>query len=226
LAIPATRALGVGLVLFFHVAVWWLFPIGIFPWLMILGATLFLSPDWPRRFLGSAAFAGVGTPRPLGRVGLWGFVGCMSLLLLVPGRFVLYEGPVAWTERGYRFAWRVLLNEKTGQADFRVEAKDGSARWRVRAADELALFQHQQMRTQPDLIVQYARHLRARFASDGHDVAVYVDSFASLNGRPSQRMVRGDVDLAGPLPEDWIVPLMPDPRPDAPRPPDASGTSD
>lgn len=208
LLVRRTRPLGVGLVAFFHVVVWWLFPIGIFPWLMILGVTLFFEPDWPRRFL-PAPWLGprAGSERPMAPGPSAAFVAVLTVLALFPARFLLYDGPVAWTEQGYRFAWRVLLNEKTGQVDFRVEEKDGPGRWRVRPSDELALFQHQQMRTQPDLIVQYARHLQRRFAEQGHDVAVYVDSYASLNGRPSQRMVRPDVDLTGPLPDGWLVPL-------------------
>lgn len=38
----------------FHLATWLLFPkLGIFPWLMIAGATVFLRPDWPLLFLRS-----------------------------------------------------------------------------------------------------------------------------------------------------------------------------
>ena len=35
----------------FHVCTWVLFPIGVFPWLMIGVATVFFEPDWPRRLL-------------------------------------------------------------------------------------------------------------------------------------------------------------------------------
>ncbi|MBM9579255.1 HTTM domain-containing protein [Leptospira sp. 201903070] len=42
-----TRALGYSLVLIFHFLTWKLFPIGMFPWVMILNATLFFSPSWP-----------------------------------------------------------------------------------------------------------------------------------------------------------------------------------
>ena len=33
----------------FHVATWVLFPIGVFPWLMIGVTTMFFEPDWPER---------------------------------------------------------------------------------------------------------------------------------------------------------------------------------
>lgn len=42
-----TRMLGYSLVIIFHFLTWKLFPIGMFPWVMILNATLFFSPTWP-----------------------------------------------------------------------------------------------------------------------------------------------------------------------------------
>ncbi|EMO46357.1 HTTM domain-containing protein [Leptospira santarosai] len=42
-----TRMFGYSLVLIFHFLTWKLFPIGMFPWVMILNATLFFSPTWP-----------------------------------------------------------------------------------------------------------------------------------------------------------------------------------
>jgi vitamin K-dependent gamma-carboxylase len=35
----------------FHLVVWCLFPIGVFSWVMIGAATIFLAPDWPRGLL-------------------------------------------------------------------------------------------------------------------------------------------------------------------------------
>jgi hypothetical protein len=41
----------------------------------------------------------------------------------------------------------------------------------------------------------------------GHaGVEVRADAFLALNGRPHQRLLRPDVNLAGPLPSDWILP--------------------
>ncbi|XDD49798.1 HTTM domain-containing protein [Leptospira sp. WS92.C1] len=42
-----TRAFGYSLVLIFHFLTWKLFPIGMFPWIMILNTTLFFSTTWP-----------------------------------------------------------------------------------------------------------------------------------------------------------------------------------
>jgi hypothetical protein len=132
-------------------------------------------------------------------------------IALFPARFLLWGTDPSWTERGHRFTWRVLLNEKTGFVEYRVVERSTGRTWRTTGADELTPLQHAQLRTQPDLIRDYALMLAARHAAEGRDVAVYVDSFASLNGRPSQRLVRGDVDLTQGWAEleaaEWIVGL-------------------
>jgi hypothetical protein len=38
-------------------------------------------------------------------------------------------------------------------------------------------------------------------------VEVRAESFATLNGRPAQRLIDPHVNLAGPLPPNWILPL-------------------
>ncbi|QCO34298.1 HTTM domain-containing protein [Leptospira interrogans] len=41
------RVFGYSLIIIFHFLTWKLFPIGMFPWIMILNSTLFFSPTWP-----------------------------------------------------------------------------------------------------------------------------------------------------------------------------------
>ena len=49
-----TRTAGFAAALTFHLINSRLFDIGIFPWLMIVGTTVFFEPDWPRRMIGAA----------------------------------------------------------------------------------------------------------------------------------------------------------------------------
>lgn len=250
LLVPRTRALGLVLVVGFHVAVGLLFPIGIFPLLMMASATLFLDPSWPRALGGRVprwrssrtadppqhappehdhrnapaqhdAHAPRVAARPLGVPATLLWTLLVTLMLAFPARFLVYGERVSWTdvnwtERGYRFAWRVLLNEKTGLVDFRVVEHGTGRVWRVMPRAELSPLQDTQMRTQPDLIRDYALHLQRVHRREGRDVAVYADSWASLNGRPTQRMIRGEVDLTQPLAaleeQHWIVPLGADAR--------------
>jgi vitamin K-dependent gamma-carboxylase len=232
-------------VVLFHVTVWLLFPIGIFSWVMIACTTIFFDPSWPRRlysrwFSGGtrgltrternplgAAHAGAlglaasthGTARPLGALGAALFAGYLLVQLLVPLRYLAYPGDVLWTQQGFRFAWRVMLIEKTGSVEYRVAATPprGPAvaprcAFVVRPASELTPLQYRMMSTEPDMIHEYALELAARYRGRGYtDVRVYADAWAALNGRPSQRLVEPDVDLAAERlsiwPKLWIVPL-------------------
>lgn len=225
-----TRPLAFFSVIVFHVLTWALFPIGVFPWLMIASATLFLAHDWPQTALdwlhqraGHAAKANAArrsAPTPPNaplhlphRV-----VGALLALHLVaqltlPARPLLYPGNTRWTEEGYRFGWRVMLIEKVGMVEFEVVSLTPPRRWRVYPRDALTPLQVKTMSTQPDMILQYAHHIAALARADGHrDVRVYAHAWATFNGRPSQRLIDPKADLAAEprgslMPRPWILPL-------------------
>lgn len=208
-------AYAVGLV--FHVSVWLLFPIGVFSWVMIVSTTIFFDPGWPRRWLrlppqGPAAAASGAQGRL--RRGSFGVAGAYLLLqILIPLRFVLYPGDVNWHEQGFRFAWRVMLVEKAGQVEFTVLSGADDRRYVVYPRELLTPLQYKMMSTQPDMIQQFARHVRQTFEAQDHErVRVYADAWASLNGRPRQRLIDPTVDLASEpwslWPKRWIVPLQ------------------
>ncbi len=210
---PRTRSAGVLLLIAFHLSVGVLFPIGLFPWLMVLGASVLLPPDWPRAWMGwmgrrLGCWKSKRTLPALKMGPLLVLFSVVTLLSLIPARGLLSPGNSAWTERGYRFSWKVMLNEKTGLVEYRV-LQDGRS-WTVYPAQELGPIQTAQLRTQPDLIRDYALHLALRH---GAGAQVYAESWASLNGRPTQRLVRPSVDLTQPLrtleAQDWITPLQP-----------------
>lgn len=118
-----------------------------------------------------------------------------------------------WHEQGFRFAWRVMLVEKAGQVEFTVLTGDDDRRYVVYPRELLTPLQYKMMSTQPDMIQQFARHLKQTYQARGHErVRVYADAWASLNGRPRQRLVDPSVDLASEpwslTPKRWIVPLQ------------------
>ncbi|WIG98846.1 HTTM domain-containing protein [Myxococcus sp. SDU36] len=227
LLLRRTRALAYTAVVAFHLVTGVLFPIGMFPWVMMISATLFFSPRWPAR--GARA---LGLPRlrgflsgfgrtalqPAGRGALprWGRA-LLAVWLLVqvglPLRFVLYPGNTRWTEEGFRFAWRVMLIEKTGLVLYDVTEPSTGRRWTVSPREELTPLQVKALSTQPDLILQYAQVLARRYEAElGSPVEVRADAWASMNGRPAQRLIDPAVDLArqhdGFAPKRWILPLQ------------------
>jgi hypothetical protein len=209
-----TRVVGCCLVAGFHTVTGALFPIGIFPWLMSAAATTLLAPSWPRALLERCAAWWARGPRASAPVG-WRAPRWVPLVLgahlavqlALPLRQYVVAGPSAWTADGFNFAWNVMVAEKSGTVSFRARDRRTGQTERVDPRDFLAGFQATAMAQDPDLVRQGALVVAERFRQKGRDVAVYADAVASLNGRPSRRLVDPDVDLTGPLPPSWIAPL-------------------
>jgi len=216
LSLRATRPWAYAAAIVFHGLTAWLFPIGMFPWIMLAAALIFFPAAWHERWqrvlgdllgrmvpLRAAVLVGASGPRTAGwrrrlrplvfaGIGLW-----FALQVALPLRYLLYPGSLFWTESGYRFSWRVMLMEKAGYASFRVQ-EAGSARYEVvRPSDYLTPNQEKMMATQPDMILQFARHLAEVYRERGlTDPAVYADVWVSLNGRGSRVYVYPNIDLS------------------------------
>ena len=218
-----TRVLAFIFVVFFHLFTRVLFPIGMFPYLMIVAALIFFDTKQLRpitaiisRMYGLASKrimqirvtpSTKGTKLSIGIVTLF-----LGLQLLMPWRYLWYPGELFWTEEGYRFSWRVMLMEKAGAANFKIVNGKTGAFFYVDNSDFLTSFQEKQMSFQPDFILEYAHYLGDHFTSQKHqNVEVYVDCFVALNGRLSERYIDPSVDLYK-LKEsfkhkNWIIPF-------------------
>ena len=208
----------------FHIGTWALFPrLGVFPWLMIGTATVFFAPDWARqayRRVMRRDVAGDGAQVAAGESGLpmwarglgFGALGLFALAqVALPLRHFAYPGNVRWNENGYRFAWRVMLTEKAGFAQFRVHHAGSGRSWVESPHDYLTPLQVERMSFQPDMIRQTARIIADDFAARGYEgVAVKADAYVAFNGRARQRLIDPDVDLAresgGPGSKAWVMP--------------------
>lgn len=218
-----TRLMGFVLVVVFHVLTRILFPIGMFPYIMIASSLIFFSSSFHERWLdGLMRLLSIPEealdrhnfsfwPRGWERIYKFFLIGFVIVQLIVPFRHLLYPGTLFWTEEGYRFSWRVMLMDKAGSATFKVVDSIAGSSFVVRNEDFLTPLQEKQMATQPDFILEYAHFLRDHFSSQGHqNIQLFVDSFVSLNGRPIQRLVDPDEDLAshgrGWQHKTWILP--------------------
>jgi hypothetical protein len=221
LLVRTTRPFAFAAALFFHLAIWLLFPVGVFSFVMLLAISVFFAPNWPRRWLARfIRLTPIAEQNAGSRPAAWVVAlaaAYVAVQVMVPLRFVLYPGPVNWTEQGFRFAWRVMLVEKAGQVEFDVTTASPSGRFRVFPRSDLTSLQLRQMATQPDMIADYARHLRERYEARGYrGVRVFADAWVSFNGRRSQRLIDRNTDLAA-LPRSfahkpWILPLEADGR--------------
>jgi vitamin K-dependent gamma-carboxylase len=217
-------------VIVFHALTRILFPIGMFPVIMVLSALVFFSPSWPRsllRVLGRASAGGdtpqpAAQPRPLHAGWLVAAAVYCALQVAWPLRCFAYGGDVRWHEQGMRFSWRVMVREKNGSVTFHVRQKRTGRVWQVSPHRYLTRLQEREMATQPDLILQFAHFLRDDFERRGlGPVAVTVDAQASLNGRRMKRLIDPQADLAsledGLWPAHYILPA-PTERPPQIRP--------
>ncbi|GAB3320984.1 HTTM domain-containing protein [Larkinella ripae] len=218
-----TRPYAYVAVVLFHVLTAVLFPIGMFPYIMIVAALIFFPAGFHQRllarlsgllrlpdFLSSAQKPLVYSPlknRFLAALLLFFFI----LQLIVPFRYLLYPNELFWSEEGYRFSWRVMLMEKMGNVQFRVV--DESGRYAiVNNEQHLTVLQEKMMATQPDMLLQFAHYLRDYYARQGfRNPKVYADTYVSLNGRLGKPYIDPNVNLAQETdsfrPKKWILPF-------------------
>lgn len=216
-----------GVLVVFHLTTALLFPaLGMFPWIMIGVATIFLLPDWPLRLFRRVrrqpsppasppefSQSSTGTVHRNWRTGVAFAAAALFLViqLLIPLRHYAYSGNVRWTEEGYLLAWRMMLTEKTGQVVYRVSELNESGERLVYPGEYLTPGQVERMAYQPDLILATAHLIRDDFAAKdyGH-VQVRADAHVSYNGRPAARLIDPTIDLAAIQPgiglKPWIMP--------------------
>ncbi|XP_031567845.1 vitamin K-dependent gamma-carboxylase-like [Actinia tenebrosa] len=234
LLIPKLRPVGILFTFFFHLSNHFLFKIGTFPWVMIGTNFIFLdaetlpnlikiiqmrlcykqksnkikNPEQPET---TPTKRSLRMSKPL---------KCFLLMyvviqVLVPFRHWLYPGNVNWTLEGHQFSWRMMLNEENVIMRINIigEGKqDVFDPYQMR----ITVRQIKRMLTDPELVVQLVRHIKQNYVKprDHNDVAIKVDMWKMLNGRPYQRYIDSDVDLTAVNQDSfsyhWLVPQMSD----------------
>lgn len=225
LAWRKSRWLAFAAVIAFHVMTAILFPfIGLFPYIMILNALVFFDGESHRRaqdWISKRIFRSrkISAEPKTWTLGKWKGKMVLGLLALhfvlqtaLPFRYLLYPGNLFWTEEGYRFSWRVMLIEKAGTAFFYVGEKGTGKELEVDNAEFLSPNQEKMMATQPDMILQYARHLREVYAGRGvKEPIVRAEIYVTLNGSGSRPFVDSELNLAqekeGWAHKAWILPF-------------------
>lgn len=205
----------------FHLSNAMIFSIGIFPWMTLCATTLFFAPDWPRRWLALVAGNLQADPAPR-QIRLALDIPLLLLLgmflaynVVMPMRPLVYPGPVAWTEEGHRFSWRMKLRDKEARVEFQVLDPETGKTWQVNPAIWLTLRQFRKMPNRPDMILQFAHHLD-RVWQEKFRVAnpvVTAQTECSLNYRSPVELIDPERDLSA-VPRslqsaDWILPLDP-----------------
>ena len=215
----------------FHFITWLMFPIGMFPWVMMVFTWVFFPIAFHRKLIDRIRkmFSGnkirlveksLTSIHSSSKTSVSSFLNSLIPLVLVvffavqlflPLRHFLYPGNLFWTEQGYRFSWRVMLMEKNGFAQFKVSDPETGKQWEIHNTHYLTPQQEKMMSTQPDLLLQFAHILDNEFQSIGvANPIVTVDVQVSLNGRRSRPFINPNVDLSSLSdswsPKTWILP--------------------
>lgn len=215
-----TRVLGYIFVLAFNLTNAQLFSIGVFPWFMIAGSTIFFEPDWPEtllRKIGCTFSRSQHHPQSFGSLFMKQCTTAFILMFVLfqsifPFRHLLYPGVVHWTEEGHRWAWHMKLRSKDAKGYFVVRDPVSKRVWEVDPDDHLTTRQERKMMTRPYLILYFAHYLDDLFRDNGYeDVEVYAHIHARLNDRKMQPFTDSTVDLSKEKhtlgSRHWIVPL-------------------
>jgi hypothetical protein len=216
-----TRPWAYASVIVFHVITGMLFQIGIFPLVMMTTTLIFFSDAFQRKLLrlvNQNISATCAYEKPLTYVTrktktAYALLAAhFTFQLMFPWRFMLYPGKLFWTEQAYRFGWRVMLMEKAGTATFYVQDARTGKEGIVVNSEFLNQHQEKQMAFQPDMILQFAHHLKAWY--EQHDVPVQkirAEVYVTLNGKPSRLYIDPQVDLTqlhdSWKHKNWILPL-------------------
>lgn len=222
-----TRKIAYVFVIVFHILTWLLFPIGVFPWVMIFSTLIFFPAGFHDKWLNLLKkvfhWKNKASNIPVSKSKI--VITCISVFLAVqlilPFRYLLYPDNLFWHEEGFRFSWRVMLMEKKGYATFYVEDRTSKKSIEITNSDYLSPQQIDQMSRQPDMILQFAHFLGEKyrdtilhFGSKSVHLShpkVSADVYVTLNSRPSQHFVSRETDL---MQEEynlkhrtWILPL-------------------
>ena len=225
------RIYGYVIVVVFHILTSIMFPIGVFPLVMIVATLIFFSDQFHQNvlsFLGKKNTSisiknkednqGNKVDKLIKAV----LISFFILQLLIPFRYLLYPGKLFWTEQGYRFSWRVMLIEKAGYAQFYIHEPKMKRKMLIETRNFLTPQQEKMMSTQPDMILQFAHYISSEFKDStiletngeiiklGNKPKITAEVKVSLFNKGSKDFINQNTNLSienrGFMNKEWILP--------------------
>ncbi|WP_299433009.1 HTTM domain-containing protein [uncultured Aquimarina sp.] len=185
--------------IFFHLFNSIVFQIGIFPYMSLAFTVFFFSKErihhifMPKKEFYASNQLIVPSYRKflIPALTIW-FV----IQLALPIRHWFIPGDVLWTEEGHKLSWRMMLRGRSGFTNFYIEHPDNpDKRLKVDKTKYLSKKQLRLVNTKPDAIWQFAQFLKEEHLKDGKEIAIYVTSRVSVNGKKAKVLIDPDVDL-------------------------------
>lgn len=204
--------------IFFHLFNSFIFQVGIFPYLSLGFCLFFYDPKTIQKlFLKKKPYyeaKEIIIPK-FNRIIATVVIIYFSIQIALPLRHHFIKDDVLWTEEGHRLSWRMMLRSKTGYAKYKVLDTESNIYIPINLDNYLTKKQQRGATTKPDVIWQFAQHLKHQFENKGKTVKVFADIKVSVNGRPPQPLINPEVDLASVLWQPfshatWILPSKQD----------------
>ena len=201
-----TRWWAFGLVIIFHAINKWIFDIGIFHYLGIASLILFMDPDQPRvminkirnRFrLPALRIKLTEDLKPTPPQAYYLIIIYLISQIIIPLRHLLYPGRKNWTHEGYRFAWNIKADDSGGYVRYFITDPRTQQTFQANPFEDITWHQMSMMSTQPDMILQYAHHLRKKYIQRGIvNPIIRAEALVSLNGRAIYPLIDPAINLA------------------------------
>ena len=203
LVIPAllykpTRKWAFLISLFFHLYNSFVLHIGIFPYLALGFSVFFFEPEYIRKLFypkDQKEIESTPTNFKVSKITLAFLTLWIFIQVALPLRHHFIDGNVLWTEEGHRLSWRMMLRSKSGVNSFYIVDKETKKRTRIKQKDYLTKKQIRSMGGKPDMIWQFAQHLKKEFQKDGKDIEVYVKNKTRVNSSKRKRLISPQTDL-------------------------------
>ena len=212
-----TRMVAFILSLVFHLFNSIVFQIGIFPYMSIAFAFLFFAPEVLRKNFSwvinrfedrlhsengvdaekSSQLSGPAAKPSSKKYWIPALITCYLVVqILLPLRHNLIQDSVLWTEEGHRMSWRMMLRTRKGITSFYIMEHGTGVKSVYPLRELVTQKQLKMLSAHPDFIWQMAQKIKAIEAAEGREVAVYVRSRVSINGREYAPFIDPDVNLA------------------------------
>ena len=201
LILKSTRTIAFLFAIIFHISNVMMFGLATFPWFSLVMTSMFFHPSWPRKISILKSFLPGKDERPSYIKPNKSLICILFFYVLIhlalPLRHLFYPGVTSWTEEGHMFSWRMMLRDKKGVIKFFIKKKDQKRMIEVDPLLHISKRQFDDIIGKPDLILQFAHHLRDYYKRIWRvDVSVYASSRTSLNGRAKKEMIVPGTDLS------------------------------
>ncbi len=196
-----TRLVAFCISIFFHLFNSIVFQIGIFPYLSLAFTVFFFSRERIHHvFMKKKPFYSANEIKIPSYKNIFITLSIIWFVIQIalPLRHWVIPGDVLWTEEGHRMSWRMMLRGRSGITNFYVVDKNDpkAKREYINKNDYLSKKQLRLVTSKPDAMWQFAQRLKKEYAVQGKDIAVYVKSNVSVNGKKRKTFIDPEVDLA------------------------------